>query len=125
MAPAVLHNITALKPLSEVPAVAFLHSNLLELLTQAMLDTASLTQQVLPALAARAWPLLLGHLGARAFTRRAAGGAAEAGGLDEEERARAGATGGAERLQNFELERLFDLTGRTAFVTGAAQGMGR
>lgn len=58
--------------------------------------------------------------GARGMGSRASGG------LTEEERSREGGTGGAEQqyAERRLLERMFDLTGKTAFVTGAARGMG-
>ncbi|KAI7837634.1 hypothetical protein COHA_008558 [Chlorella ohadii] len=45
--------------------------------------------------------------------------------MSEEERARAGGTGGIEaKYEQQLLNKLFDLSGKTAYVTGAAQGMG-
>ena len=78
--------------------------------------------QALPALSlslARAAP----SLGRSSMSTWRGGEGGHAGGMDEEERAEAGGTAGVEqRYDQMSLERLFVLSNKTAFVTGAAQG---
>ncbi|KAL4436582.1 hypothetical protein ABPG75_003721 [Micractinium tetrahymenae] len=84
---------------------------------------AAFLRQALPALGLSSlavWAVVPDRM----FASSRGGGRHE--GLTEEERSRAGATGGVEWRERYNehLANLFSLSGKTAFVTGAAQGMG-